>query len=844
MKIMKKNFISMGLMFVAALTLTTNCAKEEVAPEEAVKPVVKEAVPFEFTVSSIGTKTSTTDASTINWVANDKVNVFHAVNGVEPAVYGSNDEFTITSENLAAGKFTGTLTDGALDGEKSYDWYVLYPYSEYITTPANTSAGYTAIGSANKDTPQVQAGYGSKAHLAGQYFPLYGKATNVPAATKPTITLNQALAIVKVHVTNTKETPLTVTSVAFTAPQNIVGTYYINFSGATPTYTSSGADYVSKTANLTVTGGTALAKNETADFYIAIKPFTAAVDSKISIAVNGEVKTLTVTGSAVEFQPGKIKTVNYSFDADPIIYSTGFDYPVVKDGGNTYYNKGDEYEGVDAGGETSWYITYGNWAGGNTAQLRVYNGTGGGFGEVAQKFDCSHVTYVTYEAVANNDLTSLTLTPYYSTDKGANWTAISGDAKVITQTNTTYKFTVSSTGAHERVRVKLVVSGSRPGSSNTQITIDNLKIYGTGSVLADPVIIASNVSDVPALGAAGSTLTYTIKNFSGADDVAAEGDGTVVATSAVVSPAGTVTYTVNPNYGTAARNGSITLSSSAEGINKVVSVAQLGETFSVSGTTITIPKDATTATFTITTPTFGWTAVANAAAEKNLTISGASTGSGSASAQTITVSSTTAAAGDEQTLGTIVVYRNGNESDSQKKTITIKKAPLATVLYSCGFEAAEGFTAGTTYNNTTPLVAGATGYKWSIIYGTPSTNEAISGSNSLQMRHYNDPDTNFGSAEMQFDVTGGPTKVSFYAKVSSTSKIKLTVEYSTDEGANWSVVSDFENKTLTTSADSYNFNVTGTPDKYRLRFSVGSGSVRQKTTTKLTIDDIKFLKVE
>lgn len=399
------------------------------------------------------------------------------------------------------------------------------------------------------------------------------------------------------------------------------------------------------------------------------------IGKNLTLTVNDLSKGITLP-AAVSFVPGKIKTLNFSYDAVPPIYSTSFDYPAVKDGSNTYYNKSDEYEGVDEGGETSWYITYGNWANGNSAQFRVYK-TGGGFGELVQKFDCSHVTEVTYEAVANNTGTSLTLTPYYSTDKGANWTAISGDAKVITTTSTKYKFTVSATGAHERVRVKLVVSGERPASSNTQITIENLSIYGSGTVLNDPTISADNVTDIPAVGASGLALSYTPNNFSGADDVEATGDGTVVVASAVSDHAGTVTYSVNPNYGTSARNGSITLSSASQGANKVVSVAQLGETFSVSGSTITILKDETTASFTITTPTFGWTAVASPADEKNLTISSAASGSGNASAQTITVSSTTAAGAEEQTLGTIVVYRNGNEDDPQKKTVVIKKASTA-----------------------------------------------------------------------------------------------------------------------------------------------------------------------
>ena len=64
----------------------------------------------------------------------------------------------------------------------------------------------------------------------------------------------------------------------------------------------------------------------------------------------------------------------------------------------------------------------------------------------------------------------------------------------------------------------------------------------------------------------------------------------------------------------------------------------------------------------------------------------------SASAQTITVSSTTVAGATEQTLGTITVYRNGNTSDIQKKSITVKKASSAVA---------------STYTKVTSLTAGA-----------------------------------------------------------------------------------------------------------------------------------------
>ena len=66
----------------------------------------------------------------------------------------------------------------------------------------------------------------------------------------------------------------------------------------------------------------------------------------------------------------------------------------------------------------------------------------------------------------------------------------------------------------------------------------------------------------------------------------------------------------------------------------------------------------------------------------NLSVSAGASGSANASAQTVTVSSTTEAAASAQTLGTITVYRNNNASDSQKKTITIRKASSSSTTVS------------------------------------------------------------------------------------------------------------------------------------------------------------------
>ena len=300
-------------MLIPALTLTTGCAKQDVLPEE--NPVTETPdtrVPFALFASTADTKTtSTEDGVTVSWTALDSLSVFHAIAGGE--AYGSNDKFIITEEDLASHRFTGTLSS-ALEEDKSYDWYVLYPYVSQISTPENNSGGYMSIGSYNKTTAQRQTGNNSRAHLAGRYFPLYGKAENVAATTAPSLSMHQALSVVKIHVKNANETPLTVSNVSFVATEDVVGRYYLNFAGETPVFTKQSEAEVSDTASLAVASGAALAKDETADYYIAIKPFTAAPAAKLDILVNGIKKTVTIGGSPVSFAPGKIKKINYTYN--------------------------------------------------------------------------------------------------------------------------------------------------------------------------------------------------------------------------------------------------------------------------------------------------------------------------------------------------------------------------------------------------------------------------------------------------------------------------------------------------------------------------------------------------
>ena len=176
---MKRSMLSWGLIAVAAMTLSTNCAKvevEEITNEEPVQEEVK-GTPFEIIAGDIETKT-TNDGMSTNWESSDAINVFYADAG--------------TTSYTSAGKFDSQGTGSSVtfkgtvgDLNDNNDWYAFYPYKSGISTPANTSTYFISVGGG-----QVQGAEAtSTAHLCGERFPVYGKAENVAKATTPSITM-------------------------------------------------------------------------------------------------------------------------------------------------------------------------------------------------------------------------------------------------------------------------------------------------------------------------------------------------------------------------------------------------------------------------------------------------------------------------------------------------------------------------------------------------------------------------------------------------------------------------------------------------------------------------------
>lgn len=339
---MKKQILTLGMMCAAAFALT-NCDKQSTEPQ---RPT--EGTPFEIIASAVDTKT-TNDGLHTNWAEGDALNLFHAEAG--STVYGSNDKFTWTGEG---NKFSGTLTEN-LETGKSYDWYAVYPVNTnekyIITTPAGSEDGdgFTYIGHSKG---AYQQGNNSTAHLKETLCPLYGVAKGVDANSSVNIAMHHLASVVKIVVKNSNDAPLTVSSIEFTAPEDIVGSYFIDITKSPVTYTKSADNYVKNVATLEVKDGTPIAKGESAEFYIPIKPFTAASGSTLKISVNGYEKPLEMTKDVI-FNAGEIKAVSFNYDKTTVVEESVAKFEATKIGSG--YGP---HEGVVSNGY-NWTVTFG-----------------------------------------------------------------------------------------------------------------------------------------------------------------------------------------------------------------------------------------------------------------------------------------------------------------------------------------------------------------------------------------------------------------------------------------------------------------------------------------------------
>lgn len=191
---MKRFFSYIGASLVAIAALSS-CSKEIDNPSSE----ASNGIQFAITASSVDTKTSI-DGFKTSWVANDKLDITHAIAG--STAYISDGSFSISEANLATNKFNGTLKSNLEEGS-SYDWYALYPYN---------GKNYTYIGHSKG---AIQNGNNSTAHLCETLCPLYGVAKNVNSSDPVSFDMQHLAAVVEITVTNETDADLTVKNVTF-----------------------------------------------------------------------------------------------------------------------------------------------------------------------------------------------------------------------------------------------------------------------------------------------------------------------------------------------------------------------------------------------------------------------------------------------------------------------------------------------------------------------------------------------------------------------------------------------------------------------------------------------------
>lgn len=617
---MRKSFIYAAGLMCLALSIT-DCQKELV---DQTTPASEPN--FELFARPVTTKTANNDLDT-KWVAKDAINVFHAEAG--STEYVSDGQFTV--KDIETGRFDGPVSP-SLSADKSYDWYAFYPYTSQITTPGEKTAGWVTVGG----TSQTQTGNGSRAHLAGESCPLYGIASNVASDKVPSIEMNHLTSVIKVSVTNNSGEDLTVSSVSFTGTEDIVGTYFINFAASPVAYKSSGNAYVSPTASLTVANGEALANGSSADFYIALKPFTAKTGSTLKLAVNGYEKTLTLDNN-ITFTAGHIKPLNFNYDKKVLDCVT---LPWSIDGTD---------------GSTVWKNTVG----------LSQKGLGSDYGDINKP-------YLT-KLDADGDYVQV---KYDSPASFVKFTV-----KMIGGKNTSYMTVQGSAAGQSFTDIeKFTISGKQNDilSFTTSQPIDTEYRYirllfkkgsnvGLGAVeiskhSTDPVINADNVLGVPARGVVNQELAYTITNTVEGAVLSVASDDTVVK---AIEMDGTITYDVKKNTSKESREGSITLTYSKGGetlVEKTVKVQQNAPVFNAARTTVELEATADASTTITLTSDFDWMAEASAGATFTFTPDTYTWAEGGK--QTVTIKATAANESEKGTIdiGTITFTNETNET--------------------------------------------------------------------------------------------------------------------------------------------------------------------------------------
>lgn len=265
--------------------------------------VIPAVTDFSVYASIAQTKSVVTEEGALAWTAGDLINVFHGVAGEAELISDGVVFFNPRSEK--PNEFLGKLGKELKKGY-TYDWYIFYPYNEELSIVNNTGA---AIIGSKADKAQIQAVYGDKTHVSGDYMPMFGTATGVEEGKTPNAELQHLSSILELNIASCMPADVQISEVKVTAGEAIVGEFVFDFikGSVTPVEGTS-----SNTAALTVKEPATLQNGESAKFYLIVKPFTAKAADGLTISVNGSEKQISLNEDLV-FAPGKMTSIDYTY---------------------------------------------------------------------------------------------------------------------------------------------------------------------------------------------------------------------------------------------------------------------------------------------------------------------------------------------------------------------------------------------------------------------------------------------------------------------------------------------------------------------------------------------------
>lgn len=190
-----------------------------------------------------------------------------------------------------------------------------------------------------------------------------------------------------------------------------------------------------------------------------------------------------------------------------VIYSTGFEE-------SEGFSTGKNYQGnVTSGPEGQQWNIDGNFSSssgkidGVSARLRYYSSSTK-LNELKMEFDVSYASSIKFDTKMN---ANLTLDAFYSLDSGVTYNYLKQDdgsdfKNVNTTSVRTYELDVPGGNTCETVRFKFALGDAsvKPSSSNYELSIDNIYIYGEN--YATPFDDFLAIKDLP------RTLTYEVGN--------------------------------------------------------------------------------------------------------------------------------------------------------------------------------------------------------------------------------------------------------------------------------------------------------------------------------------------